>query len=898
MSGPFTGYAPPGIYTETRLDPAVAGLLGNLRVPAVMGTSNETKILDAYDMIRGSSASRDNQKVNEDVSSQLTGTNRDFTVANYPIVKGDGTGTTTYNINDVTVKVNDVKVIIASVDGLNGIITLALPPDAADTVTVTYWYNRTDTQVTDEDLSTQADGATTTFYTHHGPIVDGTNAGRTTTNVNNITVKVNSAIVDVSNLNGVDGAFTLSSPPAGSDVVEVTYYFNHWANTADDLPQPGLIRIIRVGYSPETSDFIENIDFAIIDDEIQWGTGYKLVINTHTTGCEFFDENQIVGQTVDDRIWNEDVSSQFTGTETELTVVHGPIVDGTGRDIVSEDPTTVIVNVNGSLVSIRKVDGAIGKVVLVTAPGGGDTVKVTYWRSRIEDDTYSMEIIVPGITGVGTYKITSSEDGRLGIAVPGAESANPSFTGANYLTGPMVTKGFTVDETVTLTFTSNTQFAVTSSNPSGSIGAGETDSTYIDPITGLIFTLSADPLYAAADTIQIDVTAAATFVTSVQPIYSVHGMRVTVNNTTNTCVGDITDLITFDKSGKEPNVGDIYYITYEYEKTDFECGLYTKFKNITNEYGPLEANNPIVLASYLMFLNGAIALILCQAEKATSSDVAADQTYFDILQRLQYPVEGINPAVILPLTTSQSVIDAISAHVSVQSSKRYRRERICFFGFATGTEPTEAGQYASAINNTRMTALYPDGAVIELVEADGSATEYVVDGSYLAAAYCGLNISTAYDVATPMTRKQVVGFKALVREMDESTMDMVANYGVTIIERKNPLVVRHALTTNMSSSLTREQNIITIRDFIQQEARRVLDPYIGRKFVRTITTDVATTLSAMLRAAIEAEIIVDFKNVSAERDSVEPDFIRAVAFYIPIFGVNYIEVQFNVRIRF
>ena len=405
----------------------------------------------------------------------------------------------------------------------------------------------------------------------------------------------------------------------------------------------------------------------------------------------------------------------------------------------------------------------------------------------------------------------------------------------------------------------------------------------------MIFTLAADAFYAAVDTIQIDVTALATFVTSVQPILSVPGMRVTVNNTTGTCTGDITYLITFDKSGREPRVSDIYYISYEYTKTDFECKLFTKFKAITNEYGELAANNPIVLGSYLMFLNGSIALILCQAEKATDSDIAADQTYFEILQRLQYPVEGFNPAVILPLTTSQSVIDACSAHCSVQSSKRYRRERICFFGFATGTEPTEAGEYADAVNNTRMTALYPDGAVVELVEADGTATEHVVDGSYLAAAYCGLNVSTAYDVATPMTRKQVVGFKALVREMDEATMDMVANFGVTIIERKNPFVVRHGLTTNMSSSLTREQNIITIRDYIQQQARAVLDKYIGRKFTAGITTDVATTLGGMLRAAVEAEIIVDYTGVSAERDETEPDFIRAVAYYIPIFGVNYMK---------
>jgi len=901
MSGAFTGYAPPGVYSETKSDPSVAGLLGNLRVPAIMGTANETKFVYGKDLVRGSSATRDNQKVNEDVSSQFTGTSRAFVVANFPITTGDGTGTITYNVNDITVKINGEQAVVAKVNGLTGQITLALAPKTSDVVTVTYYYHKTDTKITDESLTDQIDGTTTTFFTHFEPIVDGSNAGRTTTNVNDIIVKVNGSIAEVTNLDGSNGAFTLSTPPTVGNTLTVTYYFNKYANTADDLPYPGLLRVIRVGLSPETSDFIETIDFAIINDQIQWGTGSTLVIVDHTTGSEFFDDTQITTQVDDDRIYNEDVSSQFTGVEKECTVRFVPIVDGTGRDIVTEDPTKVIAKVNGSVVAIRRVEGEIGKVVLVAAPPVSAKVLITYYRSRMEDDTYAMEVVLAGATGVGTYKITSAEDGRLGIAVPGTETvANPSFTGANYITGPTVSKGYTIDETVTLTFTSNTQFSVTSSVPGGSTGSGVTDSTYVDPITGLIFTLGADPLYAAADTIQINVTAEATFVTSVIPITSVPGMRVTVNNTTNTSAGDITNLITFDKSGKEPNVGDIYYISYEYLKTDYDCKLFTKFKDITNEYGDLDATNAIVLGAYLMFLNGAIALILCQAKKALNSEYAADSTYYDILTRLQQPVSGTNPALILPLTTSTSVVSAISQHCNIQSSKRYRRERISFFGFATGTEPNEAGNIASSINSSRMTAVYPDGAVIELTNPDGSVNDSVVDGSFIAAAYAGLNVSTAYDVAEPMTRKSIVGFTKLVRTLDEPTMDMVANKGVTVIQLigSTTMQIRHGLTTNMASSLTREQNIITITDFIQQEARRVLDPYIGRKFVRTLTTDVSTTLGAMLRAAIEAEIIVDFKNVSAERDAVEPDFIRASAFYIPIVGVNYIEVTLNIRVRF
>lgn len=901
MAGPFQGYAPPSVYVTTNLDTAIGGLLANLRIPALVGTAEEIKLADGYELVRGSSPSLDNRKVNEDVSVQLTGANRDFTVANFPIVIGDGLGRITNNTNDVEVKVNGTRVIVAKVEGLNGKIYLALAPNDSDVVTVTYYYKKTDTKVTDEDLSDQVDGATTTFFTHHKPIVDGTNAGRASTTVSTITVKVNSAIVEVSHLDGVEGSFTLTSPPSASDTLTVTYYFNSHPNTADDLPYTGLTRMVRVGVSPETSDFIENVDYAIIDDQIQWGTGYKLSQIIHTTGGEFFDENQIQATLVDDKIYNEDVSSQFTGIETSFTVRFTPIVDGTGRDIVTNDPTHVIVTVNGSAATVTRVDGEQGIVYLQSAPTGGSTVYVTYWRSRMEDDTYSLEVVTPGGVGVGTYTITSLEDDRLGIAVPGAESvANPSFTGANYLTGPTVTKGYTVDETVTLTFTSSTQFEVTSTDAvAGSSGYGRTDSTYIDGRTGLMFTLAADALYASGDYVEIDVTAEAEFVTSVLPVTSIPGLYLFVNNTTDVTAGDITDLITFDKSGNEPNVGDVYYVTYYYEKDNFDCGLYTKFKDITVEYGDLNASNPLVLASYLMFLNGATALILCQVQKAEGSDLAADASYLEVLERLEQDVDGLNPAVIFPVTTSASVINATATHCAVQSSKRNRRERISFFGFAVGTEPMEAGEFALATNTERMIGAYPDGAVIELVEPDGSVSEHVIDGTFLAAALCGLNVNPNYDVATPMTRKTLLGFKQLVRSLDEVTMDLVATRGLTVIMKvSQTFVIRHGLTTKMDSALTREIMVITIRDFIQQETRRVLEPFIGRKMTANLAGEVAATLGSMLASAVDSQIIVDYKGVTAERDTVQPDYIKVTAFYIPIMGLNWVDVTYQIRVRF
>jgi hypothetical protein len=895
--GPFSTYAPPGVYTQTTLDNSVASLAGNLRIPALIGTADEIQKVNGYELVRGSSATVDNHRVGEE-TTPVNG--RVIQTQNYPLVVGDGLGRITNNTADVQVLVNGTQVIVAKVIGLTGQVNLALPTKLTDVVTISYYYKKTDTKVVDEDISDQADGANLLFYTHHKPIVDGSNAGHATTNVGNIIVKVNNSIVDVLHLDGVNGSFILVVAPASTDTVKITYYFNMYANTGDDLPVPGLTQIIRVGVSPETSDFIDTVDYAIIGNQIQWGTGFNLTPVVHTAGSEFFAEDKITGQLVDDKIYNEIMPGPYTGVEKVLTVKFTPIVDGTGRDIVTYDPSNVVVSVNSVNVDVTRVDGDAGKIYLKNPIPIGADVRVTYWRSRMVDEIYSIEAIISGGSGIGTYKITTLDGIRLGHAVPGTYTvASGLFTGLIYTSGPTVATGYTINETVTLTFTSNTHFGVSSSAVGGSSGAGVTGSTYIDSVTGLMFTLAPDALYAAADIVHINVVALATFTCGPLPITSIPGLYLIVNNTTDVTPGDITDLQTFNKSGKEPNVGDAYYISYYYAKTNYDCAIYTKFKDVTNDFGDLSASNSLVLAAYLAFLNGASALILCQVKKAVNSDLAPDQAYLDVLVRLQQDVNGVNPAVILPVTTSGSVISAVSQHCATQSSMRNRRERIGFFGFPVGTEPTEAANFASAINSERMIGVYPDGGVVELVNADGTVADSVVDGSFLAAAFAGLNVNAAYDVATPMTRKTLVGFTQLVRSMDEVTMDMVATRGITIIQKiASTFVIRHGMTTNMSSALTREIMIITIRDFIQQSTRNVLDQFIGQKMLSNLPGAIANAVSSMLKSAVAAQIIVDFKGVSAQVDNQQPDYITVSAAYIPIFGLNWISVQYTIRTKF
>jgi photosystem II stability/assembly factor-like uncharacterized protein len=76
----------------------------------------------------------------EEVSSQFSGSNKNFTVLNVPITRGNGKGEITNNPSDVRVTVNGTDALVDSVNGVNGQIILNLAPRAGDVVKAYYYY--------------------------------------------------------------------------------------------------------------------------------------------------------------------------------------------------------------------------------------------------------------------------------------------------------------------------------------------------------------------------------------------------------------------------------------------------------------------------------------------------------------------------------------------------------------------------------------------------------------------------------------------------------------------------------------------------------------------------------------------------------------------------------------
>jgi len=924
--GPFDSFSFPNVYTQTLNEAPLVTASGDIRVPAFIGVGEENIPVNNYEMIRGSSSIADNKIVRENVSSQLSGTNRNFTVSYFPIVSGNGTGTVTDDPNKVIVYVDAEPVPVSSVDGETGEIYLVNIPRTGSEVLCTYYFSRTDTLHTDENLTDQVDGTRVIFRTHYVPIVQGDNGGITTTDPTHVTVKVNGTAVTVSAVDGDSGQITLAVAPTIAQTVAVTYYSNEWPDTADILPSPYVEAVTKIGYAPGTSDFIVNTDFVVdttgVFSTINWGHSFNIASGQHTIATEYFDDTQITGTLFDNRTFRRPMTGTVDGTNATFTL-EGIPVSGQGLGYQTDNPDLVTCYhgtspTDATVVDALQLNGTARTVLLATPPAVGESVYVTQYTNLLPDDAWTLTCSVAGIAGTGEYTLVgedtgiamdclwSTADTTVGDPDFAAENVTyPNGTGSGN-SDAQVMPGFAVAETIYLEFLDATRYYVWSSDSSGTGSAGDNtgyvNQTYRDNKTGFRVTINegAMVVYQIGD--KLGYTSSPTFTADAAPTRAVPGIRVTVANTTDVGVGDTALINTYNLSGNEPSIGDFYYVSFtEAKQFDSEgltkAKLYTQEKNVLADTGSLSVRNKLGLAAHLAFLNGAQIVALLQIEKTAGGDDAPDSRYIDGIDYFNEPMEGgIRPTVMEPVTTSASVLSYLKTSNTRQSGIRYANEHYSYFGFATNTSPETAQVYARSMNSERMIGIYPDGGVITLTDELGQSVEYLVGGEMLAAAVTGRDTSPAFDVAEPMTRKPIVGFTRLFRRMDSVTAAQTANAGLTLLEEQPAEIqIKFALTTDVSSVLTRTPSIIRTKDFIQRGARANLNPYIGSKLLTQRISEIEQTLKSYLSALQQASIITAYTGVKAEQDANDPTIVNVVAYYSPVFPLLWIVITFNLR---
>ena len=459
-------------------------------------------------------------------------------------------------------------------------------------------------------------------------------------------------------------------------------------------------------------------------------------------------------------------------------------------------------------------------------------------------------------------------------------------------------------------------FFVTSSDPVDGSGSSNTSilnsgigqdgvigQTYRDAKTGLTFTVlprEGGGVYPTGVGASFTFEIRKKVVTdSNLPVNTIPGLQLLVTNTTGVPVGDSALVETFERGGNEPAIGDNYFVTYTYTKESFEVGLFSRQATIERVFGETSPNvSPVSVASYLALINGAVLVGIKQVQKLPNSVQASVESYVEALSEL----EGVLPggASLDTLTVlradSQDLYIAIKNHVAVESSFLKRAERTAILGTASGTQPSQVGDLAQVMRSTRVRLLYPDIVRLTLTDSNNNDRQFLLDGTFLAAAMAGNRASPNVDVATPWTYARLFGFDGLARPLDAVEQNQVAVRGVSVLEDRGASIrVRHGLTTDMSNQLTKLPTIITIADEVQKQTRVTMDRYIGVKFLPSLINQIEGRMATMYKGLVRAEIIAKYAQIAARPVVGDPTALELESAYQPVFPLLYILARFNLR---
>ena len=160
----------------------------------------------------------------------------------------------------------------------------------------------------------------------------------------------------------------------------------------------------------------------------------------------------------------------------------------------------------------------------------------------------------------------------------------------------------------------------------------------------------------------------------------------------------------------------------------------------------------------------------------------------------------------------------------------------------------------------------------------------------------GSVVSPNVDVATPWTRRRLVGPKQLGRVLDAVEQNQLAVAGVTVLEDKPPFIrVRHGLTTDMTNILTKTPTVRLIADHVQQQSRATLEQFIGLKFLAGVLSQVEGRLAKLMQTLIKQQIIAIYTGIRAQPDAEDPTVANVEAYYQPVFPLLYIVLTFHLR---
>ena len=257
---------------------------------------------------------------------------------------------------------------------------------------------------------------------------------------------------------------------------------------------------------------------------------------------------------------------------------------------------------------------------------------------------------------------------------------------------------------------------------------------------------------------------------------------------------------------------------------------------------------------------------------------------------------------IVPADSGDDLAATIQGHVNLMSTVEERRERTAVYGKSysagdlaatafsgTGGVLEKVGGFASGIKNKRVCVMYPDTASRTL----SNGLSYDLSQQYIAAAIAGAE--SVLPTEQSRTRMTIGGFTLLKGvKMTRAQKNLLAEKGVMILDQETAggnIVIRHGLTTDISSVQVKEASITAVGDYVSKYLRGALEAYIGKY---QITAETLTMITASAKGALASLVkakVITAGNVTAIMQDVDnPDTVAIAISIQPPYPCNYMDI--------
>lgn len=567
--------------------------------------------------------------------------------------------------------------------------------------------------------------------------------------------------------------------------------------------------------------------------------------------------------------------------------------------------TAVTLSSSSNVTSGTAVPAAINKRITVTTTAGSTSANLSGVSGLAVNTTYTIYTVNGNIPEASGITFTT------GSSLPSDPWAITLSSGTGVLAG---TSSAVILNPVNTGLTVTTTANSTSATLSGVTGL-EANTTYF---------ISTSSTIPSANKI--------TFTTPATPVVGITLSSSTGVTTGTTQAATITAPLI-------PN-GESLTVNFKYTPDDYwNTKIFTDTTSIEARFGnkynstQTAVNSPLSLAASIAFENGATSIAIQPVfyqgtdnvkRQPTNTEIAStDYTWTKTLTALR---SAENIGVIIPVvgqatnygfadgatallndSTQLAILRAVQAHIAYQQDPNNYNNQWMVGIFGEDATDTTGTYAADATITTHVASLqsayagkYNQQTVLVSPAAFAKTTPngnvIRLGGQYVASAIAGMLVSRS--VSSSLTRKNIIGFDSVKNIKSKSAKISDSASGLFVIEQKgdNLIQVRHAITTDITSTANSELSVIRAKHRVVNSVTRTIDEQIIGNVVADNNAPyvIASAITGVLNRMVDDKEIVGFSDVQAKTLSLNPTTVEIRFSYRPAFPINLIQVGFSI----